>query len=84
MKVIKSTISTYNNTKEMVENEIKTLKCCSHKNIVQFIDVFEKKISLEIHICILLEYVDGYTLKELNDFASSSRFKETTIKGFIV
>ena len=42
MKVIKSTKNTYNKIKEKVENEIKFLKDNPHKNIVQFIDVFEK------------------------------------------
>ena len=31
-----------------------------------------------------MEYIDGYTLKELNDFVGYKGFKDTTIKGFIV
>ena len=49
-----------------------------------YIGSFEKEIRYEIHFCILMEFVDGFTLRQLIDEVKDKGFKETTIKGFIV
>ena len=84
MKVIEATNSTYKKIKEQVDNEINLLKGKEHKNIVKYIGSFEKEIRYEIHFCILMEFVDGFTLRQLIDEVKDKGFKETTIKGFIV
>ena len=41
------------------------LKKYPHPNIVEFIESFIRKDDLYAHVCIVMEYVDGYNLKEL-------------------
>ena len=36
-----------------------------HPNIVEFVESFIKKDNRYAYICIVMEYVDGYNLKEL-------------------
>ncbi len=37
-----------------------------HPNIVEFVETLEdKNVSLYTQICIVMEYMDGYNLKEL-------------------
>ena len=46
MKVVKTTMVTYVDIKKKVDNEIRMLKNNAHKNIIQFIDIFEKEVGL--------------------------------------
>ena len=41
------------------------LKKYPHENIVEFVESFIKKDDLYAHVCIVMEYVHGYNLKEL-------------------
>ena len=45
-----------------------------HPNIITYIDTLEKTESKQIHVSIIMEYVEGNTLKELIKLKGSTKF----------
>jgi len=66
MKIIKLPINACSADKEKARKEGELLKNNPHPNIVEFVETLDEiKVGLYVHICIVMEYVDGYNLKEL-------------------
>ena len=59
------------------------LKKYPHPNIVGFVTSFIKKDDLFAYVCIVMEYVDGYNLKQLVELQNGQKFEKKIILGFI-
>ena len=50
------------------------MKKYKHQNIVEFFDSFVIEDDKYIHICIIMEYIEGYSLKEVIELKFSNKF----------
>ena len=65
MKIIELPITANPFDRKEALNEGEILEKYSHPNIVEFVEKFIREDGLHLHVCIVMEYVDGYNLKEL-------------------
>ena len=83
MKIIKLPLHISEEEKQKTLNEGEILRRYRHQNIVEFVDSFVREDNLYYHICIVMEHVEGYNLKEIIQIQRGKKFEESVICGFI-
>ena len=84
MKIIKLPINVGKEDKDKALNEGEILRKYPHPNIVRFVESFVKEDGLYSHICIVMEHINGYNLKEIIQVQGEQKLEESVICGFIV